>query len=210
MELGTANTDFARRGDPKYIDFLAERAKVLCFQEAKDVIIREHLPEGWSAIQFGALAHHRAKMGSAIAYDSHAYVCVMAYQVLGCKPFWLGRRLGLLPRWITVAVLDDRQTNHRRAVISAHDAPWRFKFLQPGFKKNLKAEVVKHRYWVVGTDANEPIGVLAKYLGGTAYGLGIVGFVSSTPMEKIRIRHWGQGKGFTDHPAVTATAVRPS
>jgi hypothetical protein len=208
MRLGTANTDFARRGDPKYLDFLTEHADVLGLQEAKDVVVRDHLPHGWRDFQPGALMGDKARMGSPIAWDDSKYRVEESYQTIGCQPFWMGQRLGLLPRWITVVRLTNRKTGNQRAVISAHLPPRRFRVLAPGYKKNLKKVTDRYRHWTVCTDANEPITRLAIYLGGRAYPkTGIVGFVSSEAMVDIEVRHWGQGQDFTDHPAVTGQST---
>ena len=56
--------------------------------------------------------------------------------------------------------------------------------------------------WILGGDFNRGIIQLARYLGGTAYGTGIGGFITSgVDVDLSGVDHCGMARGWTDHPA---------
>lgn len=206
----TANLDFVRGHTADYLAHLCETADVLLVQEAKDVVLADVLPAGWVALQDTTSP---ATMGSAICYRIATVRGPKAPHLIeGSSPFWQGRRVGMLTRYIACAHLQDRATKEWRFAISAHLPPLRFAFLQPGMTRRLR-RLLKgttpghwaHAHAVVGLDANQPLTRLADRLGMREYGKGIVGLLVGPGLriEAGEVDPWGIDHDVTDHPSVT-------
>ena len=207
----TANLDFVRAHDADYLAHLCESADVLLVQEAKDVRLADVLPEGWTALQDTT---DEAHMGSAIAYRNET---VSAGKnalrlTLGATPFWQGKRVQMLTRYIATAHLRDRATGEWRYAVAAHLPPRRFRFLQPGMTRQLREVAKDHPHAVIGVDANQPLGRLGKALGLRSFGEGIVGILVGTNLRtgSPLVDTWGVDHSVTDHPAVTIRAIQRS
>jgi len=198
----TANTDFVRGQNSKYVHQLTEWCNVLMVQEAKDMDLAHTLPEGWAHCHDTST---EAKAGSAIGVDKAKWRVIKWWLVKGCPPPPGG---GMLTRYICVAVLEHKESGLQFSAMSAHEPPARYAGMQPQFTANLKAAKEKEkaagRRVIVGTDANMPLDDLAKQIGGKGYGKGIVGLVTGQPITDLKVRPWGVDRGMTDHPAVTA------
>jgi hypothetical protein len=205
LRFKAANMDFVRGHDRAYLAHLCEGADVLLVQEAKDVTLADVLPDGWVALQDTTSP---ATMGSAIAYRRETVWAGSdpLHLVEGSSPFWLGRRVGMLTRYIATAHLQERATGEWRFAVAAHMPPLRFKFLQPGMTRRLRKVLKGHPHAVVGIDANQPLTRLADRLHMRSYGKGIVGllFGSGLQVSGGAIDHYGERHGYTDHPSVSA------
>lgn len=199
----TANTDFTRGRNADYIHQLCEWSDVIVLQEAKDMTLKQCLPDGWKACQDTST---EAKAGSAIAVEKSVWAVRDWWLVYGCPPPPQG---GMLTRYIAVAVLEHKATGLVWSAMSAHEPPQRYAGMQPQFTANLKAakqkQKEKGRRVVIGADANMPLGKLANQVGGKPYGYGIVGCVTGQPVQQCTYRGWGEQENVTDHPAVTCT-----
>lgn len=210
----SANTDFARRGDPRYLERMCDEwgADVLLLQEAKDTHLASALPKGFRSLQdcTGATKAERlARMGAAIAFREDTVDLVSSHLVLGARPFIQSARIGMLTREIAIAQLRERATDAVATGISAHFPPPRFAPLQPGYEKRLREVVARHAHVVLGTDANQDVHRLADRLGLDVEGRGIVGLLTDLTYTGERIRPWGVAEGVTDHPAVQITVHIP-
>ena len=207
IRVVSANMDFAARHDRDYLALLCENADVLLLQEAKTFRLADLLPEGWVALQDTT---DPGRMGSCIAYRAAAFKAATPLRLsVGARPFVLGRRIGMLTRWIAEAHLIDTEGRPWHAV-SAHLPPKRFAALQPGMARRLRRAVRGRPWAVVGTDANQPIDDLADLLGMKAYGVGIVGILAGPRLTAVRESRDRRGlaEGWTDHPAIRVTLTR--
>jgi len=197
----TANTDFTRGNNADYVHQLCEWSDVIMLQEAKDMVLKQCLPDGWAACHN---TDNDAKAGSAIGVDKSVWQVRDWWLVYGCPPPPQG---GMLTRYICVAVLEHKQTGLVWAAMSAHEPPQRYAGMQPEYPANLKAakqaQKDQGRRVIVGADANMPIGDLADKIGGKGYGHGIIGCVTGQPVTECTFRGWGPDHNVTDHPAVT-------
>ncbi|MGZ4560030.1 MAG: N-acetylmuramoyl-L-alanine amidase [Mycobacteriaceae bacterium] len=201
MRVTSANLDFALGNDREYIAWLCQDADVLLVQEAKDRVLANLLSEGWTSLQDTSDGAH---MGTAIAVRDATVEVTDHGLALGAKPLIGGKHVGMLTRYIAWAELTERATGESGRFISPHFPPGRFRVLQPGYEKNLRALMYGRRDIVIGTDANQPIDQLAKRLGFEWVGRGIVGVLSGRDLTGRKIRTWGIHHHATDHPSVSA------
>lgn len=205
----TANLDFGLGHDADYLAHLAVLSDVILVQEAKNVHLADVLPKGWRALQDTTSA---ATMGSAICYRVEAVRAGSSALTLveGSKPFWQGKRVGMLTRYMATAHLQDRETGEWFYAVAAHLPPARFKFLQPGMTRRLRKVLKGHPHAVAGLDANQPLTHLAAKLDLDCYGKGIVGLLVGKGLRVAvgAVDHWGIQHNATDHPAVTIRTVR--
>lgn len=202
VRIVSANTDFVRGHDATYVRQLCEWGDVLLLQEHKYANLADNLPDGWASLQDTT---SEATKGSCIAYDTRVLDHGWDRLILGAEPFIGGRRVGLLPRYFQVARLVHKGSQRGVVVVSAHEPPFRFRVLQPGYSRRLHATVARYTPdVVVGADANMPLGRFANTLGLEGYGKGIVGIATRLPVVHTDIKPWGIAHGLTDHPAVVA------
>lgn len=206
LRAKSANLDFALGGDKAYLAWLCEDADVLLVQEAKDRVLANILPDGWTSLQDTT---DESTMGAAIAVRDAAVKVHNHGLTLGAKPIIGGKRIGMLPRYIAWAELEEIASGEGGLFISAHFPPWRFRALQPGYEKRLRYLIRQHSAVVMGTDANQPVDRLAKRLGLHWVGRGIVGLLSSQDLRNPKVRRWGIEHHATDHPSVSATVSLP-
>lgn len=191
--------DFYAGGNKDYIAHLCSTADVLCVQEAKDFVLRDLVPDGWTAYQDTS---SDAKQGAGIAVASTVKVDKWGL-VKGCDAPQGG---GMLPRWIVWAEARWEEGGVFTP-ISAHEPPGRYDHLQPGFTNNLQKVANSHPDPTIGVDANMPINTLANQLGSgyKAVGEGIIGILAKTPLTDVEIDKTGMADNQTDHPAVAAS-----
>lgn len=207
IDVTTANVDFVRGGDGRYVRHLCETADVLLLQEAKNITVANLLPKGWVSLQVTTSA---ATKGSCIAFDGDVFECVHRKLVPGAWPSIGGRRVGMLVRYFQVAILRHRESGRLVRVISAHLPPMRFRALQPGYTKRLAAWTRRPSV-VVGADANMAFPRFAAQLGLRTRNDGIVGIATNLEVCAQTSRNWGERQRLTDHPAVAAKlALRPA
>lgn len=205
LRFVSANLDFQLGHDAEYLAHLCADADVLLVQEAK-LDLAHVIPDGWAALQDTTSP---AKMGSAILYRV-ATVEARDFRLrLGTLPQLGSRRVKMLPRYIASAHLIERANHHWHFGVSAHLPPARYAFLQPVMALRLKAIVMGHPNAVIGTDANQPLEQLAKFLGLQAFGHGIVGLIfgKGLTVTERHVDRWGKQHGVTDHPSVSAVVT---
>lgn len=202
----SANVDFVRGHDRKYVQALTEWGDVIALQEAKTFVLADLLPPGWVSLQDTT---NDATKGSCIAYNADALTHHWDRLALGANPIIGGRRIGLLPRYFQLAGFSIPNTDRGFVAVSAHEPPFRFRALQPGYGRRLKDATARNPNVVVGVDANMPIGALGHALGLEAYGKGIVGVLTRLPVIQSHVNPWGVNRGLTDHPAVVVHVAIP-
>lgn len=204
LRVETVNLDFTAGGDGDFLAALCERNEVLLVQEAKNVDLARVLPEGWVALQD---RRDPGRAGSAICYDERYVAASDLVLRLGTRP-WLGRRRAkMLTRWIATAHLTEIDGGEHFYFVSAHPPPPRYSWLQPAMNRRLRRLARHHPRIVLGVDANQPIDRLAKSLGLTAHGVGIIGVLTG-PKVRGRAEHvstWGKRHDYTDHQTVAIT-----
>lgn len=203
----TANLCFTMGGDAEYIAHLCENADVVLVQEAKNVHLAKVAPEGWTALQDTT---DEAHMGTGILVRDAAAEVGHHGAVLGVKPFLrTGKRVKMLTRYIYFAHLTEKAARDEVQAVSAHFPPFRFSPLQIPFRAALGNVLDRHPHSVTGTDANQPIGNVAKKLGLTAQGRGIVGllFGAGVKASGLNVSSWGIAHKVTDHPSVAAVGT---
>lgn len=111
-----------------------------------------------------------------------------------------------LPRWIARSKI--RIDGDPLVIFSAHVPPARAgRRAQRRYLTRLKRRTDrltrKGIAWVVCIDANRAIDDVARMLGGTAYGVGIVGVIVSELVQVVDhgVDRFGVNNGLTDHPA---------
>lgn len=209
IRIVAGNTDWAKRGDGKYLAHLAQTCDVIATQESKDTdlhAVAKTLPRGpWTAIQDTSDDAHK---GSGLLVRDAAAKVVNRTWHLGVNPYLRGRRIKMLARYILAVELHtaDGSTLY---VLDAHNAPTRFSPLQIPYRRRLKALAGQHHRTVVATDANQSLTVLAKYLGMKPHGRGIVGLITGSRVKvtSVAVSEWGIRNGYTDHPSVAATCT---
>ena len=202
----SANLDFQLGHDAEYLAHLCADTDVVLVQEAKDVDLAKVAPDGWAALQDTTSA---ATMGTAILYREATVEARHFRLRLGTLPQLGSRRVKMLPRYIASAHLIERANHRWHYGVSAHLPPARYAFLQPLMALRLKAIVLGHPNAVIGTDANQPLDELAKFLGLQAFGHGIVGLIfgKGLTVTERHIDRWGKQHGVTDHPSVSAVVT---
>lgn len=206
VRVVTANTDFAKGADAKYVRELCEWGDVLLLQEHKYADLAANLPPGWTSLQD---ITSEATRGSCIAFNASVIRCDWDKLILGAQPFIGGKRIGMETRYFQMARLVHKESGRGFVAVSAHEPPFRFRALQPGYTRRLKAAVARYPRAIVGADANMPIGRFANTLGRSAYGRGIVGIATDLPVVKHDVKPWGIARGLTDHPAVVVHVLIP-
>ena len=206
LRFVTANMDFGLGHDAEYLAHLCVDADVVLVQEAKNVRLATALPGGWAALQDSTSP---ATMGSAICYRLATVEARHFRLRLGTLPRLGSRRVKMLARYIATAHLIERKTGNWHFGVSCHFAPDRYAFLQPVMAARLKAIALRHRFAVIGTDANQPLDRLAKFLGLQGFGSGIVGLIfgKGLTVTERHIDRWGKQHNATDHPSVSAVVT---
>lgn len=207
LRFTSANLDFVRGHDAEYLAHLCADADVLLVQEAKDIVLADVLPEGWRALQD---VTSEATRGSAICYREATVIAGRLDLTLGARPSIAGRRVRMLTRSIASAHLWERTEQGRGAWyfgVAGHFPPKRFGVLQPGMARRLRRRIKGHPYAVIGLDANQPLDRLAKWLGLSSYGVGIVGLIYGRRLRvtETHADRWGIEHNYTDHPSICAT-----
>jgi hypothetical protein len=204
LRIATANLDFNLPGDADYIAHLCETSDVVLVQEAKNVRLAKVAPVGFTALQDTT---DQAHMGTGILVRDAKVEVGRHGATLGVKPILrTGRRVKMLARHIYSAHLTDKTTHEGFLAVSAHFPPRRFLPLQRPFRNALAGVLHGHAHSVTGTDANQPIGNVAKALGLSAKGQGIVGLLGGkgVTVSKTHVAMWGVQHKVTDHPSVAA------
>lgn len=204
LRIATANLDFNLPGDAEYIAHLCDTSDVVLVQEAKNVRLVKVAPVGFTALQDTT---DQAHMGTGILVRNAKVEVGRHGATLGVKPILrTGRRVKMLARYIYSAHLTDKTTNEGFLAVSAHFPPRRFLPLQRPFRNALAGVLKGHAHSVTGTDANQPITNVAKKLGLTAKGQGIVGLLGGkgVTVSKMHVAMWGVQHKVTDHPSVAA------
>lgn len=113
----------------------------------------------------------------------------------------------MLPR--PLRIIDFDLASERVRLIIGHNAPHRFKFLQPLFNASVKFRINCRSWsragrWVYCADNNMPIGEVARILGGTAHGEGIDAIIVGKAMKltDVVVDRLPKQKGWTDHVGV--------
>ena len=209
VDLVTSNTDFYSGRNRQLVHQLCTYGDVLLLQEAKDMTLRDVLPADWRSLQNTS---SDAKKGSCIAVDNRRVKVLEHYLTVGCGPPPGG---GMMTRYIATAVCEMRHNGAVFTAISAHYPPRRYAMQWEEYTTSLKRvrANVRGKVPVIGTDANMPIGQLAAKLNSKAYGVGIIGFVTSAKVERERVEVWPVTEKRSDHPAyvirVNVPASRP-
>jgi hypothetical protein len=209
--LYAANLKFGRRARARAREHLAhlldavDYAVVVGVQEAKNV---------WLAHLVGLAARAMQRTTSAAVRGSG--IVVRGLPSRNFRLFLGGRSAATLPRWIARCAV--RVDGHWLPVFSAHPPPKRAgdaaqdRHLEQLKERIDRAEARGHP-WAVCIDANRSILEVAKYLGGIAYGEGIVGVIVSRRVIVAGhgIDRYGVHNGLTDHPApwIDIAGIRP-
>lgn len=214
LRVCAAPGDWALRGDGRYVHHLTTTEvggripQVITFTEAKDFDLDSVLPAGWRGLQRTGTD---ARKGSAIAV--HKDVTVHAWgQVLGASPFIGRRRIRMLTRYLTWALVEYDGAYY--FIVADHHPPGRFRSLQGPYETHLHALIVGHPHALIGGDFNGRLGHVAHRLGLVSHGdrTGIVGILTRPGhlhVTGVVVDRWGIRNRVADHPA-THLSVTPA
>lgn len=199
----TANMDFVRGADRRYLQWLCRGADLVLLQECKDITVDRLLPVGWTGLQDTTDA---ATRGSALAVRTATIGVRDFHLVTGAQPFIGGKRVAMLTRSLAVGHLTWLEDDLRWTGIAGHFPPPRYRPLQPGYGRVLRRVIANHPRCVAGLDANQSVHRLARSLELDSAASGIVGLVAEVDLRHPEVLRYGPRHGMTDHPAVQATA----
>lgn len=201
LRIYAANLKFgrhARRRTRRHVDHLLANTQgpvVIGVQEAKNVVLATVLARIARTFQ---RTDTPARAGSAII--------TRGVKARKFRLFLGGVSSSTLPRWI--ARVRVRIADGPLVVFSVHVPParagtasqWRY-LIQ--LKKRTDRLTRRGIAWVVCIDANRPVTEVAHFLGGRAYGVGIVGVIASpgVVVAKHGVDTLGLRHNLTDHPA---------
>lgn len=211
IRIFAANLKFGRRARRRTREHVAHLLRttadpvVIGVQEAKNVVLATVLARIARALQ---RTKSTARAGSAII--------TRGVRARRFRLFLGGVSSATLPRWIARAKI--RTDDGPLVVFSVHVPPARagsaaqWRYLRR-LKKRTDRLTRRGIAWVVCIDANMPIAEVARYLGGRAYGVGIVGVITSPDVVVARhdIDTYGLRHSLTDHPApwIDISGLRP-
>lgn len=203
---GTSNLDFATaQGSDRLIvnRLVSEGCRYISVVEAKVDNLRAMIPSRWTARQD---VTDKARQGCAAAWAKDVRIAAQRPLRVGVKPHGAKMRTRYL--LINDVWIDGRRVRR----ITLHRPPWRFRFLDPLFdrqvRKRLKAVPWSRRgQWAIDGDFNGDGKAYAKKIGGTFHGSGIVGFITGPKVRatSTKVLHDVKARGWTDHPAIVTT-----
>lgn len=201
IKVTSHNIDFNNglKAQNEDVDADTENSDVYLVQEARDTILSRLLNRGWRNNQRTTSA---AKRGTAVAWR----ISKFAKRRTGIRLGTDNRGVRMHPRWISWANLRVKGTKKTIKFISIHNAPKRFKFLQPAMVAVAVAMVKASRVPVVLAGDfnflvhNDPYNI-SKRTGLVRRGHGIDGFYVSKSLKPGSIQV--AEKANSDHKAVS-------
>lgn len=204
---GVANLNFGtgQGKDAQIVNRLAAEGAVLIgVVEAKVDDLRAIKPSSrWRVAQD---MRNNALKGSGWLWRNDVKVVHNRPPRIGVRPH--GAKM--LTRYLRI--LDIKLTKAQYRDITAHWPPKRYSFLWPLFTAHVKSRcrvtaAGKAGRWAVRGDFNQDGHKLAKKLGGTFAGTGIIGVIHGPGMRHhdLKVLNDVKARGWTDHPAVVVT-----
>lgn len=202
-----------QRQDQKMLDYILDAypsIDMVTGVETKVDNFHQMFPKGWRVVQNIKNLSKRNVMIAWVRLSLH-------------RPKVRGLKLGvnpngvkMLPRPLRIVDFQLYSSSAGRylwcRLILGHNAPKRFKFLQPVFNARVKLRIKARSWgrkgrWVYLADHNQNGNEVAKILGGTFHGEGIDGPITgpNMTMKNVVIDNKPKHEGWTDHLGVVGT-----